>query len=151
MSTESAAWALTIPSDLRLLALTRAFIEAVCHVAGLDHTKTHHVVLAVDEATNNVIRHAHRGNMASPILVQCFVHDKELEIRLHDEGEPFDLESLPALDPAELRPGGRGIFLIRHLMDQVSVLPRSPRGNILRLIKKLPVPDSPDSQTGVKF
>jgi anti-sigma regulatory factor (Ser/Thr protein kinase) len=143
MPTESAPWALTIPSDLRLLPLARAFIEAVCSVAGLDETMTHQVVLATDEATNNVMRHAHHDRPDSPILLQCFVRDDRLEIRLHDEGEPFDVHAVPHLDPAELRAGGRGVFLMRRLMDEVTTEPRRDGGNVLRLVKRFSKPVAP--------
>ncbi|MGL4555360.1 MAG: ATP-binding protein [Gemmataceae bacterium] len=136
MAAESAPWALTIPSDLRLLPLARAFVEAVCNVAGLDETATHQVVLAADEATNNVMRHAHQGRPDSPVLLQCFVRDGLIEIRLHDEGEPFDVHAVPHLDPAELRAGGRGVFLMRRLMDEVTTEPRRDGGNVLRLVKR---------------
>jgi anti-sigma regulatory factor (Ser/Thr protein kinase) len=128
-------WSLTIPSDLRLLALARAFVEAVCQVAGLDDRTTHQVVLATDEATNNVMRHAHQGNPDAPIQIQCFIHADGLEVRLHDEGPPFDLNSVPPLNPAELRVGGRGVFLMRRLMDELTSLPRGERGNTLRMVK----------------
>jgi anti-sigma regulatory factor (Ser/Thr protein kinase) len=67
MVNEAAPWTLTISSDLRLLALARSFVEAVCQAAGLDDKATHAVVLATDEATNNVMRHAHRDRPDAPI------------------------------------------------------------------------------------
>src|SRR3954454_23569964 len=78
-------WSLTIPSDLRLLGLARAFVEAVCQVAGLDDRATHAVVLATDEATNNVMRHAHSDRPDAPIQIQCFLRPDRIEVRLHDE------------------------------------------------------------------
>jgi serine/threonine-protein kinase RsbW len=135
MVSEPPPWSLTIPSDLRLLALARAFVEAVCQVAGLDERTTHAVVLATDEAANNVMRHAHLGNPDAPLQIQCFIRPDALEIRLHDEGAPFDLSAVPQLNPAELRVGGRGVFLMRKLMDELSVAPRGQRGNTLRMIK----------------
>jgi serine/threonine-protein kinase RsbW len=117
------------------LALARAFVEAVCQVAGLDERSTHAVVLATDEAANNVMRHAHRDNPDAPLQIQCFIRADSLEIRLHDEGAPFDLSAVPQLNPAELRVGGRGVFLMRKLMDELSVAPRGERGNTLRMIK----------------
>jgi serine/threonine-protein kinase RsbW len=135
MVPDSPPWSLTIPSDLRLLALARAFVEAVCQVAGLDEPTTHAVVLATDEATNNVMRHAHRDCPNAPIQIQCFIRPKLLEIRLHDEGAPFDLAAVPSLNPAEIRVGGRGVFLMRKLMDDLSVLPRNEGGNTLRMVK----------------
>lgn len=131
------AWSLTIPSDLRLLALARAFVEAVCQVAGLDERATHAVVLAVDEATNNIMRHAHHDRPDTPLQIQCIPHDDRLEIRLHDEGAPFDLAAVPTLNPGELRVGGRGVFLMRRLMDEMSVQPRQAGGNTLVMVKLL--------------
>src|SRR5262249_22579921 len=106
MSPKPAPWTLTIASDLGLLSLARAFVEAVCQAAGCDEKTTHAVVLATDEATNNVMRHAHRGRPEAPIQIQCFLKPGEIEIRLLDEGAPFDLAAVPHLDPAELRVGG---------------------------------------------
>jgi serine/threonine-protein kinase RsbW len=135
MVTEPPPWSLTIPSDLRLLALARAFVEAVCQVAGLDERATHAVVLATDEAANNVMRHAHHDNPDAPLTIQCFIHPDSIEIRLHDEGAPFDLSAVPQLNPSELRVGGRGVFLMRKLMDELDVQPRGERGNTLRMVK----------------
>jgi serine/threonine-protein kinase RsbW len=136
MASEPHPWSLTIPSDLRLLALARAFIEAVCQVAGLDKRTTDHVVLASDEATNNVMRHAHRGRPEMLLQIQCFIGPDYIEIRLHDEGPPFNLENVPHYNPAELRVGGRGVFLMRRLMDELSCSPRGERGNTLRMVKR---------------
>jgi serine/threonine-protein kinase RsbW len=129
---------LTIPTDLRLLALARAFVEAVCQLAGLTEQDTHSVVLATDEATNNVMRHAHEGLPDAMVHIQCFLEPDRVMIRLHDEGPPFDLDSVPKLEPGELRVGGRGVFLMRRLMDEITVEPRLPRGNVLCLMKRRP-------------
>lgn len=131
-----APWTLTIPSDLQLLALARSFVEGVCRVAGFDERATDAIVMATDEATNNVIRHAHRDHPESPLQIQCCFVSEGIEIRLLDEGDPFDIASVPYLDPAELRPGGRGVFLMRALMDELSCQPRGDRGNLLRMVKR---------------
>jgi len=128
-------WSLTIPSDLRLLALARTFVESVCQVAGLDERATHEVVLATDEATNNVMRHAHQNRPDAWLQIQCYIWPDHLEILLHDEGEPFDVTAVPCLDPAELRVGGRGVYLMRRLMDELNTTPRGQRGNTLRMVK----------------
>jgi serine/threonine-protein kinase RsbW len=131
-----APWSLTIPSDLRLLALARAFVEAVCQSAGLDENATNAVVMATDEATNNIMRHAHQGQPDAQVQIQCFVANDRIEVVLHDEGEPFDIHAVPHFDPAELRVGGRGVFLMRALMDELSCQPREQRGNTLRMVKR---------------
>ena len=138
----AAPWTLTIASDLRLLPLARAFVEAVCGVAGVDERATHAIVLATDEAVNNVMRHAHQGKPDAQLQTQCSFRPDGIEIRIHDEGAPFDLSAVPDLDPAELRVGGRGVFLMRALMDELSCQPRGERGNTLRMVKRCGCPAS---------
>jgi serine/threonine-protein kinase RsbW len=138
MASEPATWTLTIPSDLRLLPLARRFVEGVCQAAGFDERSTYAIVLAADEATNNVIRHAHRGRPEAPLQIQCVFVPDGIEVRLLDEGAPFDLAAVPHLDPSELRVGGRGVFLMRALMDELSCQPRGDRGNTLRMVKRCP-------------
>ena len=133
-----APWTLTIASDLRLLPLARAFVEAVCQVAGFDERATHAIVLATDEATNNVIRHAHQNQPDAPLQIQCFFCPDGIEILLIDQGAPFDLAAVPHLDPSAERIGGRGVFLMRALMDELSCQPRGERGNMLRMVKRCP-------------
>ncbi len=128
---------LTIPSDARMLSVVRAFVEAACHVARLDKARLHSVMLATGEAFSNVIRHAHRDRPNAQIQIQCWLHADSLELHFHDEGEPFDLEGVPHLDPAELRIGGRGVYLMRTLMDELTCLPRDKGGNTLRMVKYL--------------
>jgi serine/threonine-protein kinase RsbW len=141
MASEPTPWALTIPSDLRLLALAREFVGAVCSVAGLDEPTTNAVVMATDEATNNVIRHAHRGRPEALLQIQCRFSAEAAEVSVIDEGPPFDLSAVPHLDPSEIRVGGRGVFMMRALMDELSIEPRagqeSPGGNVLRMVKRL--------------
>ena len=127
---------LTLPSDLRLLPVARAFVEAVCLAGGLEKELTHAIVLAADEAVNNIIRHAHRHDIALTLQIECCLEPDRIELRLQDNGEPFDLAAVPHLNPGEVRVGGRGVYLMRTLMDEVHCEPRGPHGNLLRLIKR---------------
>ena len=139
MASQLAPWSLTLPSDLRQLLLARAFLEAVCEVCGLDQTATDAIVLATHEAINNIIRHAHLNCPDAQLQIQCFLEADGLEIHLLDEGAPFDLTSVPHLDPSEMRVGGRGVYLMRKLMDELSCQPRGERGNTLRMVKRCTV------------
>jgi len=143
MACEPTPWSLTIASDLRLLPLARAFVEGVCRAADFDERTTHAVVLAVDEATNNAMRHAHRNRPDAPVRIECFIRADALEIHLHDQGEPFDINAVPELDPAELRVGGRGVFLMRTIMDELTCEPSGTRGNLLRMLKRRPPRPAP--------
>lgn len=133
---------LTIPNDLRMLNVARAFVEAVCQSHELQRNVTHAVVLATSEAVSNIVRHAHQNRTDAQIEIHCCVTDTCVEIALFDEGEPFDLCSVPELDPAELRIGGRGVFLMRALMDELLCERHGERGNVLRMSKRVSRPDA---------
>lgn len=147
MAPESLPMTLTIPSDLRLLGLANDFIETVCKIGGLDGTTTTAVVLATNEAVSNIIRHAHRDHPEASIQIQCRLESGAIEVCLLDEGAPFNLSAVPYLDPAEIRLGGRGVFLMRSLMDELQCHPRGERGNALHMVKRCGR-NSPASEAG---
>jgi len=136
MPADRAPLTLTIPSDLRLLVVARTFVNSVCQIAGFDRPTTDAIVLATHEAANNVVRHAHQNNPDAQLQIQVFLLPDIIEICILDEGEPFDLDNVPHLNPGELRIGGRGVYLMRTLMDELSCEPRGDRGNTLRMVKR---------------
>jgi serine/threonine-protein kinase RsbW len=127
---------LTVPSELRFLSVARAFVESLCLAHQLDTDDASAIVLALHEAVSNVMRHAHRDRPEALVHIHCHFEPDRLEIDILDDGAPFDLGAVPLLDPAELRIGGRGVFLMRALMDEVSCRPRAAGGNVLRLVKR---------------
>ena len=138
MPSDEPPFALTMPSDLRLLPLARAFLETACLNLGCDQPTSDAILLAVNEALQNVIRHAHRDRPDTPLQLQCHPTPDGLIVSILDQGEPFDLSSVPPLDPSELRIGGRGVFLMRKLMDELENRPRPCGGNLLRMVKRFP-------------
>ncbi|MFK8182349.1 MAG: ATP-binding protein [Phormidesmis sp.] len=77
--------------------------------------------LALAEGFTNAVRHAH-VNLPShtPIVLECWVQFNQVEIRIFDQGEPFDPDSLVEPQPGTLREGGYGWFLLRRLVDEVT-------------------------------
>ena len=143
-SANNQPWILTVPSDCRQLGLVRAFVEGVCRSGGVGQSVIEAIVLATHEAAGNIIRHAYEGQPGATLQIQCHLADDNVEIHLLDEGRPFDPAAFACPDPAEVRPGGRGLFLIKSLMDEVTCQRRGERGNTLRLVKRS-VRDSPSS------
>jgi anti-sigma regulatory factor (Ser/Thr protein kinase) len=126
---------LTVPGDVRLLGVVRHAVEAVAELAGLSQKEVYDVVLAVNEACANVIQHGYGGRPGQCLTLACRPTPRGLELRLRDRGQPFEFEAAPDLPPDELREGGRGVFLIRKLMDEVSSSTAPETGNELRMFK----------------
>jgi serine/threonine-protein kinase RsbW len=139
MPQDKTIFSASIPSDLAHVSCARAFVTAACKSHGIDDKTTELIALAVHEAITNVIRHGHCHQYDKPIQLLFYPYSDRIEIHILDEGEPFDLDQVPELDPGELRLGGRGVFLMRTLFDQVSCQPRDGQGNHLRLVKFCPV------------
>jgi serine/threonine-protein kinase RsbW len=138
MAADARVFSLTIPSEPRMLTAARTFVEAVGQACGLDRSIIHAVVMATGEAVTNIIRHAHRNLPAAQLHIQFQVLAEAVVLTFKDEGEPFDVAQVPHMDPGEMRIGGRGVFLMRALMDEVTCEPCIPgqRGNTLRLVKR---------------
>src|SRR5437773_663549 len=85
MTPDSPPLTLFLPNDLCCLSVARAFVEAVCKSIGIDEAITNAIVLATNEATNNIIRHAHRERPEAMIQLQCCFRPDGLEVRLIDE------------------------------------------------------------------
>lgn len=129
---------LALPSELRMLSVARTFVEAVCQACRMERPTLHALVLVTGEAITNIVRHAHRHHPCAQIEVGIEIAADRVVLTFTDQGEPFDITSVPHLDPSELRIGGRGVYLMRTLMDEVSCAPRGAgrAGNTLRLVKQ---------------
>ncbi len=93
------------------------------------------LVLAVDEACQNIIRHAY-GGADGDIVVQLGCESGSLVVRLTDFAPPVDVAAVRPRDLDEVRPGGLGLHLIRSVMDEVDFLPPpAGAGNLLRMVK----------------
>jgi serine/threonine-protein kinase RsbW len=135
---DACAFTLTLPSQSRMLSVARAFVEAVCGAHQFDPSLTHSLVLVTGEAFTNVVRHAHRDVPHAQVEIRLQVLADAVTLVFRDQGAPFDLTTVPSLAPGDLRIGGRGVYLIRALMDEVSCHPRTDRsGNVLRMVKRL--------------
>ena len=78
------------------------------------------------EAVTNSILHAYRGTPGRPVRVQIVARAERIELRIGDRGAPVPEEcrsAPPKVDPAApeaLTEGGRGLFLMHSLMDEVA-------------------------------
>ncbi len=131
-------------SDPEMLRVVRGALSQLGEKLGLAEGDCRAVVLAVDEALTNIIRHAYRGNTGRPIEVRfrriqaARDGDKRdaFEIVLEDRGATVNRAKLCSRALDEVRPGGLGLHFIRQSMDKVEFFHRNGR-NQLRLVKFL--------------
>jgi anti-sigma regulatory factor (Ser/Thr protein kinase) len=95
------------------------------------------VLLAVGEAAGNAYRHGRRLEGRSEIRVRCEYNRPTFEVMVADDGPGFDVGEVESRDaPDPFAQGGRGLFLMRQLMDSVEVDP-SPEGTTIRMRRSL--------------
>ena len=129
----------TIPSHLAFVNCARAFVVAVCKAYEVSDETTDSIGLALHEALTNVIRHGHAHQFEKLVQLSCQLYPDRIELHIIDEAGPFDLTQVPELDPTELRVGGRGVYLMRAIFDELACERRPEGGNRLRLVKRCPV------------
>lgn len=95
------------------------------------------MVLALDEACTNVIRHAY-CHKCRPVRLEMTRLSRKVRFVLRDYGTPCDPAKIRSRDLADIRPGGLGVHIIRQAFDAVDYLPQK-RGTRLVLEKNLPV------------
>ncbi|HPP40429.1 MAG TPA: ATP-binding protein [Candidatus Kapabacteria bacterium] len=98
----------------------------------------YNLLIALSEAFNNAIIHGNKLNPEKIVELEILCNDTDLKISVKDEGEGFDLSSVA--DPREsdnlLKENGRGIFLIRSLLDDAKFYP-TKNGTTIELIFRL--------------
>ena len=139
--------AVTLPLRMTILSQTanlpgvRKEAERVCNALGFDDTAIGAVMLSVDEALTNIIRHCYHGREDQRIDIEFATqgHPPEaLRILLRDYGKFVDPATIKSRDLADVRPGGLGVHIISNCMDHVQYAPAEGGGTALTLIKRIP-------------
>ena len=135
----SGAITLVIDSCLDHVFLVGVAVRGIARDAGLDELRAAQVELAVVEGVNNAIEHAYRGVRGQRVEVQVGIAGQRLTIEIADSGltMQWDAECAAAelralADP--LADGGRGLMIIREVMDEVGYRSAGSR-NVLSLTK----------------
>ena len=126
-----------ILSDPRMLKIVRAGVRHLCTIMGFPNVDKNSVVLAVDEACSNIIKHAYNNEPYNVIKVNCSIFKDRLEIRLRDFGTKANQKNIQPRNLDDVRPGGLGVHLIRTVMDKVVYKNDPKQGNHLLLVKSI--------------
>lgn len=129
---------LTVPARADRLQMIRGTVEWAAHTAGFAPSERDGVVLAVDEACQNVIRHGYGGDSQAPLRVRAGLSEGALVVRVIDAAPAVDPRRIRPRALDDLRPGGLGTRLISQMLDEaVYEDPPQGTGNVLRLVKRL--------------
>jgi serine/threonine-protein kinase RsbW len=144
---------LDIPNDLASIDEAVDYVMRRCRASGCgDHPQRLRLNLRVGltEALSNAILYGNRKDPSKRVRVEVDLRDSRITARVTDEGQGFDPYELPdPTTPANLtKPCGRGIFLMRELLDEVHF---NDRGNSVTLVLRLlPETGDPGVDGGVR-
>lgn len=112
---------LELPSAIEGLHTIEKLIETICSAYKLSEDHYGNILVAVTEAVNNAIYHGNKADPNKKVHVGFETTPQAISFSVRDEGPGFDYSHLPdPTDPANLeKPSGRGIFLMKHLADDV--------------------------------
>jgi serine/threonine-protein kinase RsbW len=129
-----------VPNQTRYLSLIGRIGEDIAKELdkydGDRETLAYHINLVLTEAMANAIKYASAEDSEKLVHILINISEDDLVIKVFDKGQGFDINSIPTPNFEKLDDRGRGIFLIRSLMDSVSYK-KVRNGNMLEMSKKL--------------
>ncbi|MCL1907843.1 MAG: ATP-binding protein [Holophagaceae bacterium] len=128
---------LTCNTDLRFVDLIQVVGGELIKQMNFSQDDCERIWLAVQEGIANAMRHGNRLNKSKIVSLQFSPSHEQLEIQIIDQGQGIDLDSVPNPNLPEnlLKPSGRGIYLMKQVMDSVK-MDHSESGNTLVLVKR---------------
>lgn len=113
-----------VPNQTRYLSLIGRIGEDIVkeleRYGGDRETLAYHINVVLTEAMVNAIKYANADDPDKNVHIYICISDEELFIKVFDNGQGFDINSIPAPDFECLEDRGRGIFIIKSLMDTVN-------------------------------
>jgi serine/threonine-protein kinase RsbW len=110
-----------IPSLSENIRMIESFIDNAKEKFHLNDDIYGNIMIAVTEAVNNAIKHGNQSDATKNVSLSLNLEESLIKFQIEDEGKGFDYHRLPdPTAPENLeKPGGRGIFLMKHLSDEV--------------------------------
>ncbi len=139
MSAEAAAQngvVLTIPSRTRYLYTVRGLLYPLAIAAGYTKKAARLMVLAVDEACANIMKHAYQGAQDKTITVTVRDEQDRFVVMLRDYGIKADRTTIVPRDLDDVRPGGLGTHFMASAFESIVYDTSNEQGTLLILEKK---------------
>ncbi len=132
---------LEVKSELKSLSVISDFLSESIKKYGITKMSVPDVLLAVDEACTNVIKHSYKKEEDGVIILQCYVSEDKFIVKIKDWGKPFEITSIQKPDlKADYRKrkiGGLGVYLMNEIMDEIEYSFNKKKGNILTMKKSI--------------
>jgi sigma-B regulation protein RsbU (phosphoserine phosphatase) len=127
-----------VPARVGSLRLVRRLVREAARACGCGSECVRDIVLAVDEACQNVVRHAYGEHASGDMLVHMRRDGQRLVIDLVDFAPPVDIARIRPRPLEELRPGGLGTHFMNACMDACEFRTPPPgAGNRLWMVKTI--------------
>ena len=128
----------TFESTLETINSAEEQASRIAAAAGFNEDDTMSIAMAVREAAVNAVLHGNAYDPSKKVTVAFEQGDKNLTIVVRDQGKGLDVKSVPdPLAPENLlKQSGRGLLLMRSLMDEVQIN-ASATGTEVKLIKHI--------------
>jgi len=112
---------MSMSSNPKLIHRVERFLQRVNSQAHLDEIQFHKVLVSTTEAVNNAIFHGNKSDRRKKVYLTCELSTERLILTVKDSGKGFNPERInnPLNEANLLRESGRGVFLMRTLMDRV--------------------------------
>jgi serine/threonine-protein kinase RsbW len=131
---EFTEFVLELPSDLRVIEAAVTYLVGRCRAFSFDGSRLNlNFRVGVTEALANAVLYGNQSDPTKMVRVEVALDPRRVELQVVDQGDGFDPRDVPdpTLPDNLHRAGGRGLFLIRKLMDEVQY---NERGNAVRLV-----------------
>ncbi len=131
---------LSITSATQSLPVVRSAVEQMAAERGFDDADAHGLVLAIDEALANVIKHGYQGRPDQPIAITLTPvtskdHRPGIAVEVRDKGRQVDPKTIRGRKLDDIRPGGLGVHIIKTVMDECDYSCPPEGGMALRMVK----------------
>ena len=134
---------LEIHSTIEALDVIQAITESIARRVGIDDDSLHWTTMAVRESVINAITHGNHNDPAKRVYIDFIVRPEsaptDFIVCVRDQGNGFDPSKVkdPLTPENMLKASGRGIFLIRQFMDDVSISRAQHGGMEVRMLKRI--------------
>lgn len=128
---------ISVPSSLEYLRDVDEFVEGKLKKLGLDQSQLADVAISVTEAVTNAIVHGNKNDRKKRVEIDLRIKSSEIMVTVKDQGDGFDPESLSSPVEGEniLKKVGRGVFILKSLMDKVNFIFQPEGGTIVKMVK----------------